>query len=105
MKVYTVTSTDKIDYDFSVEQRKHGCFIDRNKALQCAKKGFEEAKEIYAYEIKKYSNEELYPSDDWDSGALWIEEDYEGGYYCISYGTGDNYEIHQVCVDEWFVEE
>lgn len=105
MKIYTVISTDKIDYDFSVEQRKHGCFLDRNKALQCAKEGFEAAKKIYADDMKKYSNNELYQDDEWDSGALWVEEDYEGGYYCISYGADENYESHQICVDEWIVQD
>ena len=105
MVIYTVESTDKIDYDFSFEQRKLGCFLDRNKALQCAKEGFEESKEIYAEEIKKYSNKELYPDDEWDNGALWIEEDYEGGYYCISYGADEDYESHQICVEEWTVED
>lgn len=103
MVIYTVTSTDRIDYDISFEQRQCGCFIDRNKALQRAKNAFEKAKLIYANEMEKYSNKELYPDDDWDSGALWIEEDYEGGYYCISYGADENYESHQVCVDEWIV--
>lgn len=105
MKIYTVESTDKIDYDFSIEQHKLGCFMDRNKALKCAKEGFENIKKIFAKEMEKYSDNELYPSDDWDSGALWVEEDYEGGYYCISYGADENYESHQVCVEEWSVED
>ena len=105
MKVYTVTSTDRIDYDMSFEQRKLGCFLDKSKAHWYAKKAFEKAKEIYAEEIEKYSDEELYLDDEWDNGALWIEEDYEGGYYCISYGEDEDYESHQICVDEWEVEE
>ena len=105
MKVYTVESTDRIDYDISFEQRKLGCFYDRNKAFQRAKEGFEKVKEIYSKEMQKYSNKELYPDDDWDSGALRIEEDYECGYYCISYGADENYESHQVCVEEWTVED
>ena len=48
MKVYTVTSTDRIDYDMSFEQRKLGCFLDKSKAHWYAKKAFEKAKEIYA---------------------------------------------------------
>lgn len=105
MKVYTVMSTDRIDYDISFEQRKLGCFYDRNKALQRAKEEFEKVKEIYAKEMQKYSNKELYPDDDWDNGALWVEEDYESGYYCISYGADENYESHQICVDEWIIED
>ena len=104
MKVYTVMSTDRIDYDISFEQRKLGCFKDKNKALECAKEYFEETKKFYAAEIEKYSNKELYP-DEWDNGSLWIEEDYKGGYYCISYGVDEDYESHQICVDEWEVEE
>ena len=105
MVVYTVERIEKEALDCSIEMRKLGCFLDKEKALQCAKEGFEEAKEIWADEIKKYSNEELYPSDDWNSGALWVEADYEGGYYCISYGADENYESHQVCVEEWTVQD
>ena len=105
MKIYTVMSTDRRDYDISFEQRKLGCFKSKDKALKCAKEGFEEIKKLYAEEMEKYSDKELYPDDEWDSGALWIEADYEGGYYCISYGADENYESHQVCVDEWEVEE
>ena len=103
MEVYTVESTDKIDYDFSFEQRKLGCFKDRNKAIQCAKEGFEEVKKRFAKEMKEYSNEDEYPSD--EPGALWIEADDNTGYYCISFGVEENYESHQVCVEEWTVQD
>lgn len=105
MRIYTVERTDKVDYDITFEQRKLGCFLDKNKALQCAKEGFERVKKIYAKDMEKYSDAKLYPPDDWDSGALWVEEDYDTGYYCISYGADENYESHQVCVEEWTVEE
>lgn len=105
MVIYTVESTDKEEIDFSVEMRKLGCFLDKEKALKCAKEEFEKVKEIWSDDIKKFSNEELYPSDDWDSGAPWIEEDYEGGYYCVSYGADENYESHQVVVEEWTIQD
>ena len=105
MYIYTVDTTDKINYDRSFEQRKVGCFYNKKKAIEIAKAEFEKVKEIYADEIKKYSNKELYPEDVWDSGALWIEEDDSCGYYCISYGAGDNYESHQVGVEDWPIED
>ena len=105
MYIYTVETTDKINYDRSFEQRKVGCCYNKKKAIEIAKAEFEKVKEIYADEIKKYSNKELYPEDVWDSGALWIEEDGNSGYYCISYGAGDNCESHQVSVEDWPIED
>lgn len=97
MKVYTVESTDRLDYDFSFEQRKLGCFYDRNKAIQRAKEEFKEVKKNFAKEIKEYKNAE--------SGATWIEEDDKIGYYCVSFGEDEFYESHQVCVEEWAIED
>lgn len=105
MKIYTVMITDRTDYDMTFEQRQAGCFLDRNKALQRAKKGFEKLKIDYAKEMERYSYNELDASDGWHDGALWVEEDYEGGYYCISYGEDEEYESHQITVDEWIVED
>jgi len=99
MNIYTVESTDRIDYDFSFEQHKAGCFYDKNKAIKRAKDVFEDVKKIFAEEMKKYD----LPDD--EPGALWIEEDDEHGYYCISFGEDDTYESHQVSVEEWIVED
>lgn len=95
--VYTVEITHRIDYDFSFEQRKMGCFYDKSKAVQRAKNGFAMLKKILANKIDQYDNAE--------SGATWIEEDDDTGYYCISFGEDEEYESHQICVEEWFIEE
>jgi hypothetical protein len=103
MKVYTVLGMHKIDYDFSVETYKLGCSSDRNKALQMAKEAFEKAKtKDFAKEIERYSNEEEYR--DVDEGALEIEEYDELGYYRLSFGFEEDYEVYIVAVDEWEVE-
>jgi len=103
MKVYTVSGMHKADYDFSVETFKFGCFVDKSKALNKAKKVFLDAKNIeFAYEIQQYSNEEKYP--DIDAGALEIEMDEENGYYQISFGIEEDYEVYIISIDEWNVE-
>ena len=103
MKIYTVQGMDKIDYDLSVEIRNLGCFYDRAKALQRAAEEFEKLKAYHAYNIEIYSNVEDYPSV--DDGGINIEEDTENGYYLISFGFEEWYEVHTVAVDEWTVEE
>lgn len=95
-RVYTVEITHRRDYDFSFEQRKMGCFYDRDKAVKRAKNGFAALKEMLANKINRYDNAEY--------GATWIEEDDDVGYYCISFGEDEEYESHQICVEEWFVE-
>ena len=103
MKIYVVSSMDKIDYDFSVEMHKHGCFrpSSRDKAIAKAKEVFESLKYLYEEEIEQYSDKEEYPDE--DSGAVYIEEDDEYGYYEISFGTEEHHECHCVYVDEYEV--
>lgn len=104
MKVYTVLGMHKIDYDFSVEIFKLGCFTDKTKAFKKAKQAFENAKSVdFAYEIQQYSNKEKYRNV--DEGALEIEEDDELGYYRLSFGFEEDYEVYNVAVDEWEVKE
>ena len=95
--VYTIEITHRKDYDFSFEQRKMGCFYDKDKAISRAKNGFAVLKNMLANQIERYQDEE--------SGATWIEEDDDTGYYCISFGEDEEYESHQICVEEWFIEE
>ena len=103
MKVYTVSGTHRIDYDFSIEIFKFGCFVDSNKALKRAKAAFIKARDNdFADEIEEYSNEEEYP--DIGEGALNIEMDEENGYYLISFGIEEDYESYTISIDEWNVE-
>ena len=101
MKVYTVQRQDKFDYDFSVELRKCGCYINRDKAIARAKQIYERICGEYEDEMLHYSDKDEY---DEDSGALSVEEDTENGYYRISFGFEENYEVHSVAVDEWEVQ-
>lgn len=103
MKIYTVEGMDKYDYDFSVELTKHGCFADKGKALQTAKRVYETMCGEYEDEMVRYSDEDSY--EDIASGKLYVEEDPENGYYCIAFGFEEHYECHSVAVEEWEIEE
>ncbi len=103
MKIYTVERMDKYDYDFSVEITKHGCFTDKEKALQKAKQVYESTCGEYEDEMARYSDKDEYP--DVDAGGLNIEEDPEYGYYGISFGYDEHYEFHGVAVEEWELED
>lgn len=99
MKIYTVQRMDKIDYDFSVSLIKYGCFASKEKAKRKARLAYEKLLKEYAEEIEEYSNEEYYeePGD----GLLEIEEDEENGYYRISFGFEEDYEMHNIAINEW----
>ena len=100
MKIYTVQGMHKADYDFSVEIFNLGCFTDKAKAIKKAKEDFETSKRTdFAEAIERYSNEEEYR--DVDEGLLEIEEDDENGYYRLSFGHEEDYEVYSVAVDEW----
>lgn len=103
MKIYTVERMDKYDYDFSVEISKHGCFTNKEKAVQKAKQVYESMCGTYEDEMVKYSDEDCY--EDEASGKLYVEEDAENGYYCIAFGFEDDYECHSVAVEEWDLED
>lgn len=103
MKIYTVERIDKYDYDFSVEISKHGCFTNKEKAVQKAKLVYESMCGAYKDEMIKYSDEVCY--EDEASGKLYVEEDAENGYYCIAFGFEEHYECHNVAVEEWELEE
>ena len=103
MKVYTVSGTHRIDYDFSIEIFKFGCFVDSNKALKRAKAAFIKARDNdFADEIEEYSNEEEYP--DIGEGALNIEMDEENGlnqgrvqYACYRQRALQWHDINYLC--------
>ena len=103
MKIYTVERMDKYDYDFSVQIKKGGCYSDKNKALERAKKVYESMCGEYEDEMLRYSDEDEYPEV--GEGALEVEEDPENGYYRISFGFEEDYEVHCIAVEEWEMEE
>lgn len=105
MKVYTVERQNKFDYDFAVELLKVGCFLDMQKAIELAKKEYESIQAEYEDQMLKYSDEDIYNPHEHDSGALYVEEDDECGFYFISFGNDEHYESHCVWVEEWDVTE
>ena len=105
MKVYTVERQNKFDYDFSIELLKVGCFLDKAKAIELAKAEYESMQAEYEDQMLKYSDEDIYNPHEHDSGALYVEEDDECGFYFISFGNDEHYESHCVWVEEWDVTE
>ena len=103
MKVYTVQRMDKLDYDFSVEITNHGCYIDENKAKDKAQRLYKMMCAEYEDEMKQYSDTDIYDPEEYDSGALDVEED--DMYYRISFGCDEHYQCHSIGVDEWVVQE
>ena len=97
MKVYTVERMDKCDYVFSVQIRKGGCYSDKKKALERAKKMYKRMCREYEDEILRYFDNL--------KGTLEVDEDHENGYYRISFGFEEDYEVHSVAVEEWEMEE
>lgn len=99
MKIYTVNRQDKVDYDCSVCLLKLGCFSDRDKAVEIAKKEYQSMQGEYEDKMLKYSNKDIYDPEEYSSGALFVEED--NGLYFISFGADEEYESHTVWVEEW----
>lgn len=102
MKIFTVTTQSKFDYDFSVETIKHGAFTSFEAALERLKDVVEDFKMAHKKPFDRYSDKEYYPDE--ESGCLVIYEDYENGYWGCHYGYEEHYECHQICIDEWEVE-
>lgn len=102
MKIFTVTTQSKFDYDFSVETIKHGAFTSFKAALARLKDVVEDFKTAHKEDFEEYSDKENY--EDEDSGALVIYEDFDKGYWGCHYGCQEHYESHQICIDEWEVE-
>ena len=98
MKVYTVQRMDKYDYDFSVELKKCGCFVNKTDAKRKAKEVYDGMRVEYKEDIVDYERaKNMYE----DYSLLEFEEDDENGYYRISFGDSDEYEYHSVAVDEY----
>lgn len=102
-KIYTVTTLSKVDYDFSVEVKRHGAFESFDKAVKRLKSVVKDFKNKYIGDYEKYSNTEKYPDE--ESGAWTVIEDFENGYWRVSFGYEEDYELHQICIDEYKVED
>lgn len=105
---YTVSTTSKVDYDFSVTCTKHGAFTSFAAAVERLKQVVEKFKEEHKKELEKYSDENAYPvpgDNDEYNGSLIITEEFALGYWCCTFGCDEHYEEHQICVDEWEIEE
>lgn len=99
MKIYTVSTMSKIDYDFSVEVIKHGAFASFESAHEQWERAVAEFKYDHWRDIDKYSNKEIYQDEEF--GALYMETDDEHGYFCCNFGFEQDFESHQICIDEW----
>ena len=98
-KVYTVQYQEKCDYDFSVMMTNHGCFKNKEDAIEAFRKVAANVKADHATDIEEYSDEEQYPNE--DDGALYIEE--EDDFFYMSFGYQEHHEAHTVWIDEWEV--
>jgi hypothetical protein len=104
MTVYTVQRQDKFDYDCSAELVNLGCYLYIEKAIARAEQEYEVMQCEYEDEISQYSNADIYDPEEYGSGALYVEEDNENGFYVITFGADDKCETHCVWVDEWEVQ-
>lgn len=102
MKIYIVERQDKIYYDFSVYTKKYQCTTNKEQALKKAKEVFESMCTEYADDIETYSDKEAYV--DADDGALEIVQNEADGFYRMSFGFEEDYEVHRVYIEECDIE-
>ena len=96
-KVYTVNYQIKYEYDFSVEQTRHGCFKSKADAIEALKKVVAKAKEDECVSDMDITDD----YDNYDSGDLYMEE--ENDFFYMSFGYREHHEAHTVWIDEWEV--
>ena len=99
MKIYTVTTMSKRDYDFSVETIKHGAFFEKENALARLLKEVKKFKSAHKSEKKEYTNKDYY--EDEENGAWTEYENFVDGYWCVEFGFEEHHECHQICIDEF----
>ena len=97
MKVYTVHYQVKYEYDFSVEQTNHGCFQNKEDAIEALKKIVAKAKENECVDEMERCDD----IDNYNSGDLYLEE--ENDFFYMSFGCLEDHEAHTVWIDEWEV--
>jgi hypothetical protein len=99
MKVYTVTTQSKYDYDFSVVTLKHGAFFNKENALKQLLQEIKKFKTQHKDDKKEYTNKEYYQDE---SDGAWTEcTDLAHGYWCVDFGFEERHECHQICIDEF----
>lgn len=114
MEVYVVQEFSREDYDFSTDIENHGVYINKDKAIEKAKKIFDGLKARYKEEIEEYTprdnneydDEEDEDFEDFDEEGeveFYIEE--ENGFYAFSFGSNENYELHEVKVVKCILHE
>lgn len=107
MEIYIVQEFSRSDYDFSIDIEHHGAYVSQDEAIDKAKKIFEKLKQSYEEEINKYTPKEDtdYDEDD-DEDFEYFDEDGEvefyieddKGFYAFSFGSEEDYELHEVKV-------
>jgi hypothetical protein len=85
MELYAVVKQSKYDYDFSVESTKHGIYVNKMEAICRVKTVFESLQE---------------PGDE-ELENLEYDIDEENGYFAMSFGYEEDYEIHCVTVEKF----
>lgn len=106
-KFYTVIYLSKRDYDFSVDIKKQGAFSTFEAAVERLKKSVEEFKKSYEKELAKYSDESRYPEESEDgvyNGRLRVDDRLNDGYWGCEFGYEEDFEWHEIYIDEWIVE-
>ena len=103
MKIYTVTTTEKIDYDFWMNYYKIGAFKKFKNALIKWHDVIELFKISHKQDIIKYSNKEEYPDE--ESGGIFMSQDDENGYFVCGYGFQEDHQVCVICIDEWEVDD
>ena len=108
VRFYTVMYVSKVDYDFSVEVRKLGAFSTFAAALERLKKLVEEFKVEREEDLAKFADDELYPEVNTEideyNGRLQICDCLNTGYWGCEFGYEDDFELHEIYIDEWTVE-
>lgn len=107
MEIYIVQEFSRADYDFSTDIEYHGAYVDKDNAIKASKEVFEKLKHQYEDEIAKYTrkDDENYDNDDEDYDEAFYEEgevefyaEEDRGFYAFSFGSEEDYELHEVKV-------
>lgn len=105
MEIYIVQEFSREDYDFSTDVKTYGAYTDRSRAVERAKEAFESLRKLYADEIDQYTPKEDVDDDDNfedfdEDGEVEFYVNDEKGFYSFSFGSEENYELHEVQVVE-----
>ena len=100
MEIYIVQEFSREDYDFSTDIEHHGAYVNKDKAIEKAKEVFAKLKHKYTDEIDQYTpkcdEEDDEYFDEEGEVEFYIEDD--KGFYAFSFGSEEDYELHEVKV-------